>query len=367
MHLTGAGTGIGTVPLHRTAANQPRSAACKLLQSAASDSAPQTSSESLYDTLHSWITHSLQIEERRHASLQKEAKEAKRSESLGRWATLIVSNLYRIDQNAKRVVVEDWEDNGKKVELQLDPTKGTAQEQADAAFAKARKLRRGSAVVQELQLQSRQSTAALLAWQEELTMHEHDVTELQRLQAEMLKAAKSMKLKTDRLASTTAQQASEKKQNQRAGQRVAPKRVRGKQVWTGRTLESPSGIPILVGRNRRENELLSLVIARHPDVWMHVRESPGAHVVLRVSQAGARVPTDECMQMAANLAAYYSDLRTERKAIVSYTSPKHITKPARAPLGAVRIRKEEGTWLGQPDGVPEELKLARERFENRAD
>ena len=43
-------------------------------------------------------------------------------------------------------------------------------------------------------------------------------------------------------------------------------------------------MPILVGRNRKENEELSLRVAKPADVWMHVRDSPGAHVILQLSQ-----------------------------------------------------------------------------------
>ena len=119
--------------------------------------------------------------------------------------------------------------------------------------------------------------------------------------------------------------------------------------WSGHEFVSPMGVPILVGRNRAENEQLSLKIARDPDVWFHVRDAPGAHVVLRMSQLPeGSVAHDDCMQMAANLAAFYSERCHEHKALVAYTSPRHITKPNGAPLGVVVARKEDGTIFGRP-------------------
>ncbi|KAL3917841.1 MAG: hypothetical protein SGPRY_006246 [Prymnesium sp.] len=59
-----------------------------------------------------------------------------------------------------------------------------------------------------------------------------------------------------------------------------------------------------------------------------------------------------------------SDMRNERKATITFTSPKHLKKPKGAPLGAVRLLKEDGTWLGKPGDVPEELKRAREQFDS---
>lgn len=104
-------------------------------------------SPSILPLLEEWLVDALNSEGRRRASLHREREQAQRAESLGKWATLVVSNLYRIPQGAESVVVEDWEDGCKKVKLKLDPSKGTAQEQADEAFAKARKLRRGSKVI----------------------------------------------------------------------------------------------------------------------------------------------------------------------------------------------------------------------------
>ena len=89
-------------------------------------------------------------------------------------------------------------------------------------------------------------------------------------------------------------------------------------VDAGRVFESAAGVPILVGRNKRENEQLSLRIGRHPDVWFHAREVPGAHVVLRMSVVAPRkkdgkkdgkkpgakqlpAAQEDCMQMAADL------------------------------------------------------------------
>lgn len=143
---------------------------------------------------------------------------------------------------------------------------------------------------------------------------------------------------------------------------LAPSRTPG---WSGREFTSPLGVPILVGRNRKENEQLSLKLCREPDVWMHVRGVPGAHVVLQMSKIkGKEPPSDECIQMAADLAAFYSEARDERKALVSIASPRHITKPNGAPLGAVKLREEAGTIMGRPTDselIPPEVMAAREQ------
>ena len=68
--------------------------------------------------------------------------------------------------------------------------------------------------------------------------------------------------------------------------------------------------------------------------------------------------------MAADLAAFYSDLRDERRAPVMCAQPRHVTKPKGSRLGAVSVRQESGTLVAFPtdsDHVPSELRELRER------
>jgi len=69
-------------------------------------------------------------------------------------------------------------------------------------------------------------------------------------------------------------------------------------------------------------------------------------------------------------AAFYSEARDDHKALVTYTSPKHVVKPRGAPLGAVKIRqsKDEGTVVARPvdsDHIPTRVRELRERQRQR--
>jgi len=121
---------------------------------------------------------------------------------------------------------------------------------------------------------------------------------------------------------------------------------------------------VYVGRNRRGNEDLSFKVGIEGDVWMHARGTPGAHVIVRAKEGKyKRGPGiegwEEVLEIAAGLAAFYSDLRTERKAEITMAECKHILKPRNAPLGAVKLREELGTIVGDPWGVPEVCKEKR--------
>ena len=94
------------------------------------------------ELIEAWLQTTIAAEQRKRSALVKEAEAARAAEKLSKWATLVVANLYRISDDANSVIVEDWDSGGTPTELSFDLTKGTPREQADVAFAKARRLRR---------------------------------------------------------------------------------------------------------------------------------------------------------------------------------------------------------------------------------
>ena len=100
----------------------------------------------------------------------------------------------------------------------------------------------------------------------------------------------------------------------------------------------PGGFRVLVGKTDRDNDALSLKIARQDDYWLHVRGMPGSHVVL---QAPEGVEADRrTLEQAAAIAAYYSKARNAGIVSVSCTRARYVSKPRGAKRGTVEIRKE---------------------------
>lgn len=102
--------------------------------------------------------------------------------------------------------------------------------------------------------------------------------------------------------------------------------------------ELPGGWTVLAGRSDRDNDRLSLKVARADDWWFHVRGQPGSHVVLQ-GPAGAEADRDT-LRAAAAVAAWHSKLRASRQVAVTATRARHVTKPRGAPPGTVEIRRE---------------------------
>ncbi len=96
---------------------------------------------------------------------------------------------------------------------------------------------------------------------------------------------------------------------------------------------SSGGLEIRVGRGARHNDALTFHHARPGEIWLHVREAPGAHVVLRWEGEGG--PPGRDLEEAAILAAVHSDARHAGLVPVDWTRRKHVRKPRKAPPGAV--------------------------------
>ena len=95
---------------------------------------------------------------------------------------------------------------------------------------------------------------------------------------------------------------------------------------------------ILVGRTEKDNDTLSLKVAKANDWWFHVRGMPGSHKVLK-GPAGEE-PGRDILKKAASIAAYYSKARTGGVVAVSCTRARYVTKSRGAKPGTVQICKE---------------------------
>jgi len=181
----------------------------------------------------------------------------------------------------------------------------------------------------------------------------------------LIRTEKSTNFQVPAVDGITASYSSTSTNSKKEGQNSAKSRRErkpdlGTPASNVRKVKSPAGCTILIGRNRRGNEYLSLSVARDNDIWMHSRNCPGAHILIQNRRGSNTTVTDECLQFGADLAIFYSDLRNENKAEVTAAEPKHIQKPRGSPLGAVKLREEWKTFVGRPNNVPDELKEARQ-------
>lgn len=99
------------------------------------------------------------------------------------------------------------------------------------------------------------------------------------------------------------------------------------------------GYTILIGRNAKNNDLLTQRYAFKEDLWLHARDVSGSHVVVK-HQAGKRFPKT-VIERAAELAAWNSKRRTDSLCPVIMTPKKFVRKPKGLAEGQVVVDKEE--------------------------
>ena len=95
---------------------------------------------------------------------------------------------------------------------------------------------------------------------------------------------------------------------------------------------SSEGVKILVGKNNKQNDHLTLRIADPDDIWMHTKNIPGSHVIIKC--AGIKV-SDQTIYEGAMLAAYFSKAKMSAQVPVDYTKKKHVKKPSGSKPGMV--------------------------------
>lgn len=100
-----------------------------------------------------------------------------------------------------------------------------------------------------------------------------------------------------------------------------------------------SGYAIFVGKNARQNDRLTFQFSKKNDLWMHVRDAQGSHVIIRNSSSQT-VPKD-VIEYAASLAALYSKRKREQLVPVQYAERKYIRKVRNGHPGQVIVTREK--------------------------
>jgi hypothetical protein len=217
-------------------------------------------------------------------------------DALRRQAEALLASPGLAPPHASRVELPDPYQPGVRLVVELDE-RLSAPANADRLFEKARRLERGRRQIESRLAETR---TALRAARE--------------AEARVLDAKRLSELETPRRASAGAEP--------RADAARGPRRYL-----------TTRGLALLVGRTARENHALTFSFAQPEDFWLHARETPGAHVILRDPEG--RAGADD-LREAAELAAYFSDSRAQPRVDVHVTRRKHV-RPAGGGPGRVRV------------------------------
>ncbi|WP_059360371.1 NFACT RNA binding domain-containing protein [Parachlamydia acanthamoebae] len=219
---------------------------------------------------------------------------------------LIQANLFRIKKGMASLEVEDWFHAGQLRVLTFDIHEEPAERIAQL-FRQAKKRKGG---IERCQAQLIQASIDLEQWESALVLAEKAVMEvdLQNIRNKWLLHRPAEKQKE-----TIALPFFE--------------------------YQSEVGLKIWVGKGAKQNERLTFSYAKGSDWWLHVRDFPGAHVVIRVAK-GQR-PDRESLKDAFQLALAYSKAKNQGKAEILLTQCKHVSRFGRKKIGQVHVSSHE--------------------------
>lgn len=109
--------------------------------------------------------------------------------------------------------------------------------------------------------------------------------------------------------------------------------------------KSSDGLIIYVGKNNVQNDTLTLKMSSSNDIWLHTKNFPGSHVIIKKDRSD--IP-DSTLLEAALLAAYHSKARLSSHVEIDYTQIKNVRKPNGAKPGMV-IYNNYKTIIVTPD------------------
>lgn len=247
------------------------------------------------------VSNKIQRNSNKLSNLTVDLQEAKKRDIYKVYADLISSNMHLINKGMDKITVDNFYDDMNPIEIPLNPIK-SGNENAQIYYKRFSKLKtREKMITQELPLikQENEYLLQLLETLERITEYQ----ELSEIKDEMVKIGliKKSKKKTAK---------------------VKPSKPRH--------FVTENNVDIFVGKNNYQNDNLTLKQANREDIFVHVKDMPGSHVIMRNENL-----IQKDYDVACFLAAYFSSMSKEKYVEVDYTEKKNVKKAKGAKPGMV--------------------------------
>lgn len=260
---------------------------------------------------------------RRLANQREELKISAERDRLKLYGDLISANLYRVEKGMGNVTVENFYDEAcPQIEIKLDK-RLTPSQNMQHYYAEYRKADTAEKIL----------TEQIAKGEEELSYIDSVFDALTRAKGED---------EVNELRMELAEQGY-----------IRSSKLKGKPPKAHPPLEfkSPEGFAILIGRNNKQNDMLTTKLAEKTDIWLHTKDITGSHVIIRAE--GKTVP-DETIVYAARLAAFHSKAKNSSQVPVDYVPVKLVKKPAGSKPGMVIFTGNRTLYVTPLDPYGEE-------------
>ncbi|HDX9587709.1 TPA: NFACT family protein [Bacillus pseudomycoides] len=251
--------------------------------------------------------------EKKLIKLQKTLEDAGKADKYQLFGELLTANMYAMKKGDKEIeVINYYDENSGTVKITLDPLR-TPSENAQRYFQKYQKAKNSIAIVEE-----------------QIEKTNEEIFYFDSLLQQM-EAASSKDI--EEIREELAEEGYIRNRKAKNVKKKPTKPILDKYI-------ASDGTEILVGKNNKQNDYLTNKLARRDEIWLHTKDIPGSHVVIRSLE-----PSDETLLEAARLAAYFSKAKESSSVPVDYTKIRHVKKPSGAKLGFVTYDNQQTVYV----------------------
>lgn len=257
---------------------------------------------------------------------QRTLDEIKNRDYLKLYGELITSNIHNISKGMDKVTLNNfYSEKYEDVEIPLDVNL-TPAENAQRYFKRYNKEKRTFIAMQE---QIVQNNSQLEYLENVLNSLKNCTTEqdINEIREELFEEGIIKKIKKNKKS----------------------KKIKGSKPLH---FVSSDNFHIYVGKNNKQNDELTLKLAKPKDIWLHTKNIPGSHVIIVTENSP--VP-DTTLAQAANLAVFYSKASNSSLVPVDYTLKKNIKKPNGSKPGMVIYETNKTIYITPDEELIEKL------------
>ncbi len=264
--------------------------------------------------------------------INEKIAECKDTDKYRLYGELITSNLYRIDNhNVNSITLENYYDNNSPITILLDKSISPSAN-AKKFFKKYQKLKNAKSIVDEQKLHILADIDYLESIVYEIESAD-SVADIDEIYAEIQEENVSLKN-------------GNKNGNKNANKKSSINKKKKENTFEphiGEPLKfEVDGFTVLVGKNNKQNDYLTTKFANDNDIWLHVKDFQGSHVIIRTEN---KVPSQDTINKCAMLAKAHSKAEQSSNATVDYTLVKYVKKPSGSKPGMVIYTHEKSVTI----------------------
>lgn len=271
-----------------------------------------------------FLTNEKKKNEKKIKKLEQTRKESEQAERYKLYGELLTAYMHQFQKGDESVeVINYYDEEGSMLEIPLDPQK-SPNENAQKYFKLYQKAKK-----------------SVLAVDEQIRLAQEEIRYMETLLQQLEQASPS---DVEDIRDELVEGGYLKK-------RAAQKKKKKVDQPKLETYRSSEGVTILVGKNNKQNEYLTNRVAHSSDTWLHTKDIPGSHVVIRANSFSS-----ETLKEAAEIAAYFSKARQSSQVPVDYTLIKHVRKPSGAKPGYVIYERQQTIYVTPQEATIRKLK-----------